>query len=82
MNEFYERVDYAEENFSPLSKCNGSATDRGKIYIKFGKPNSISRSFNQFGKSIETWHYRKLSKVFEFVDQQGTGNFILKSDNE
>lgn len=82
MNEFYERVDYAEENFSPLSKCNGSATDRGKIYIKFGKPTSISRSYNQFGKSIETWHYRKLSKVFEFVDQQGTGNFILKSDNE
>jgi GWxTD domain-containing protein len=37
--QFYERVAYANEHFS--SGKAGRLTDRGKIYIKFGKPDSI-----------------------------------------
>jgi GWxTD domain-containing protein len=37
--EFYERVAYANEHFS--SGKPGRMTDRGRIYIKFGKPDSI-----------------------------------------
>ncbi len=81
MNEFYERVDYAKNNFSPLSKDDGAATDRGKIYIKYGKPTSIQRTYNQYGRSVQIWHYKKLSKVFEFVDPRGTGNYILARSN-
>ena len=37
--EFYERVAYANEHFS--SGKPGRLTDRGRIYIKFGRPDSI-----------------------------------------
>ncbi|HTG86012.1 MAG TPA: GWxTD domain-containing protein, partial [Pyrinomonadaceae bacterium] len=37
--QFYERVAYANEHFS--SGKPGRLTDRGRIYIKFGKPDSI-----------------------------------------
>ena len=37
--QFYERVAYANEHFS--SGKAGRLTDRGRIYIKFGKPDSI-----------------------------------------
>src|SRR5688500_6341450 len=37
--EFYERVAYANEHFS--SGKPGRMTDRGRIYIKFGKPDSV-----------------------------------------
>lgn len=37
--QFYERVAYANEHFS--SGKPGRMTDRGRIYIKFGKPDSI-----------------------------------------
>jgi GWxTD domain-containing protein len=36
---FYERIAYANEHFS--SGKPGRLTDRGRIYIKFGKPDSI-----------------------------------------
>ena len=37
--QFYERVAYANEHFS--SGKPGRLTDRGRIYIKFGKPDSV-----------------------------------------
>ena len=37
--EFYERIAYANEHFS--SGKPGRLTDRGRIYIKFGKPDEI-----------------------------------------
>lgn len=37
--QFYERVAYANEHFS--SGKPGRMTDRGRIYIKFGKPDSV-----------------------------------------
>ncbi|HEX5966630.1 MAG TPA: GWxTD domain-containing protein [Pyrinomonadaceae bacterium] len=38
-DQFYERVAYANEHFS--SGKPGRMTDRGRIYIKFGKPDSV-----------------------------------------
>ena len=77
MNEFYLRIDYAEKEFSTLSKKNGASTDRGKIFIKFGKPQKIERSSNQYGKMVEKWIYEKPHRVFEFVEKDGTGNYTL-----
>jgi GWxTD domain-containing protein len=37
--EYYQRIQYANEHFS--SGIPGWKTDRGRIYIKFGKPDSI-----------------------------------------
>ncbi len=73
--QFYERVAYANEHFS--SGKPGRMTDRGRIYIKFGKPDSIEshptggayeREPGEGGGSTSTypferWFYRYIPNV-------------------
>lgn len=73
--EYYERIAYANENFA--SGIQGWRTDRGKIYITWGKPDSIEshpaggaydRPAYEGGGSTttyayETWFYRYLEGV-------------------
>lgn len=73
--EFYERVAYANEHFS--SGKPGRLTDRGRIYIKFGKPDQIEShpaggsyerpSYEGGGSTstypFEKWFYRNLPKA-------------------
>ena len=77
MEEYYSRIDYAAMEFSGISKNNGISTDRGKVYIRHGKPDNIERASNSQGYVVETWIYKKLNQKYIFVDKQGTGNFIL-----
>ena len=77
MTEFYERVDYAALEFRGITRKNGLRTDRGKIYIKYGKPDKVDRYSNSNGYMVETWIYSKPEKKFIFVDKRGTGNFVL-----
>ncbi len=77
MNEFYLRVDYAVKNFATLSGKSGADTDRGKIFIKYGKPKEIERSSNKYGKVEEKWIYENPSRIFVFVDNDGAGNYTL-----
>lgn len=77
MEEYYSRIDYAALEFRGISKNNGLSTDRGKIYIKHGKPDNIERASDSNGYVVETWVYKILNQKFVFVDKQGTGNFIL-----
>ncbi len=77
MYEYYSRVDHANENFKPISGKNGSTSDRGKIYIKYGAPQRTERAFDERGKAVEIWHYEKSNRVFRFVDKNGTGEFVL-----
>ena len=78
MSEYYKRVDYASKNFASISNKKGFDTDRGKIYIQFGKPKRIERSSNNEGKVVETWYYDQ-QKRFIFVDKQGTGDFSMQN---
>jgi GWxTD domain-containing protein len=78
MDEYYSRIDYAMKNFSALSEKNGAATDRGKTYIKYGTPKKIERSSSRDGKMIERWIYPNPDLVFEFIDQNGAGNYTFK----
>ena len=78
MDEYYSRIDYAMKNFSALSEKNGAATDRGKTYIKYGTPKKIERSSSADGKMIERWIYPNSDLVFEFIDQNGAGNYTFK----
>lgn len=80
MYEYYSRVDYAIKEFRGISKDNGAKTDRGMIYIRFGKPEKIERSSNPQGQVIETWTYLNPERKFIFVDKKGTGNFTLIED--
>ena len=73
--QFYERVAYANEHFT--SGKAGRLTDRGRIYIKFGKPDSIEsypaggyydRPAWEGGGSTSTypfekWFYRHIPNV-------------------
>lgn len=78
--QFFERVAYANEHFS--SGKPGRMTDRGRIYIKFGKPDEIEShpagglyhrpSYHGGGSTttypFETWFYRHIPNVRSGVE--------------
>ncbi|HEY5445125.1 MAG TPA: GWxTD domain-containing protein, partial [Pyrinomonadaceae bacterium] len=79
-DQFYERVTYANEHFS--SGKPGRTTDRGRIYIKFGKPDDIEShpaggnyerpSYEGGGSTstypFEKWFYRYIPNVASGVE--------------
>jgi len=83
-NEFkeqhYQRIAYANEHFAAGKP--GWKTDRGHIYIAFGKPDNIEshpsggqyqRPMEEGGGStstfpFETWHYRYLEGIGDNID--------------
>jgi GWxTD domain-containing protein len=77
MTEYYRRIDYAAKEFRGLGKDNGIKTDRGMIYIRFGKPDEVERTSNNQGQVVETWTYKNPERKFVFVDKRGLGNFTL-----
>jgi GWxTD domain-containing protein len=78
--EHYRRIAYANEHFAAGKP--GWKTDRGRIYISWGKPDNIEshpsggtyeRTPEEGGGStstfpFETWHYRYLEGVGENID--------------
>ncbi len=78
MNEFYTRADYAIMNFSYNNQRNGIETDRGRVYLRFGKPTRIERNYNGKYGVVETWYYDNLKRKFDFEDTNGKGNFIIR----
>lgn len=79
MKEYYSRVDYAARSFSSVSGKNGLHTDRGKVYIQYGKPKDINRTSDNLGKVVEIWTYERPNLTFYFIDEKGTGEFTLKN---
>jgi GWxTD domain-containing protein len=73
--EYYTRADYAYEQFGSLETRNGAATDRGKAYILFGKPESVRREFRNDG-TYEIWSYPNLKRSLVFKEQN-FGEFKL-----
>lgn len=76
MEEYYNRVDFAYFNYQTINEPDGAKTDRGKIFILFGKPSSISRELDKNGMIREIWRYPTIHQTFVFVSQDG--NLILK----
>ena len=78
--EYYERIAYANEKFT--SGIPGWKTDRGRIYITFGKPDSIEShpsggsyerpSYEGGGSTttypFEVWFYRHLDNVGDGIE--------------
>lgn len=78
--EYFERIAYANEKFT--SGIPGWKTDRGRIYITFGKPDSIEShpsggsydrpSYEGGGSTttypFETWFYRHLDGVGDGIE--------------
>jgi GWxTD domain-containing protein len=78
--EYYERIAYANQHFT--SGIPGWKTDRGRIYIRWGKPDSIESrpsggsydrpSYEGGGSTtvypFETWFYRHLEGVGDGIE--------------
>jgi len=79
MNEFYKRADYAALNFSTLANPNGTKTDRGRIYIRYGMPDETKRDYSSNNSVIEIWYYKELKKESIFTDKTGLGNYTLSN---
>lgn len=75
--EYYKRADYSIDNFSTVGYPNGAKSDRGKIYIKYGKPDEIKREYSNSSIVVEIWKYLTLKKEFTFTDKSGLGNYTL-----
>lgn len=81
MEEFFRRVDYAFFNFYTNREF-GWRTDRGRVYIRFGKPTEVSREFPLNRPTREIWIYKNLNKRFVFSDITNTGNYELVSESQ
>ncbi|RPI66518.1 MAG: GWxTD domain-containing protein, partial [Ignavibacteriales bacterium] len=76
-NEYYNRVAYANENFTSYS-LEGWRSDRGMVMIILGAPDNIDRHpFEYYAKPYEVWQFYNLNKQFIFVDYTGFGDYRL-----
>lgn len=77
LSEFARRMQTAETKFR-TSRTSGLATDRGRIYVKYGAPDEVEhRVLEVDRKPREYWRYYSLGYVFIFIDVGGDGNFRL-----
>lgn len=65
LSQYYKRIDYAFFNFQNIQTRDGSKTDKGKIYILFGPPESVKKELKN-GKSHDVWYYPRIGKIFYF----------------
>ncbi len=76
---FYQRIIYADKNFTIRGYMPGWKTDRGKIYLKYGEPDDILKNnYPIKSKSSIVWKYYKIDKNFVFYDFKGYGNYELE----
>ena len=76
MDEFYRRVQYANQHF--MAGGPGWKTDMGRIYIMYGQPDEVVRNPIRFeGPPEEIWYYYRERKTYYFVDKDGFGRYEL-----
>ena len=81
MEEYYARVQYANEHFKSFSE--GWASDQGMVYIIFGMPTNIDvhqndyMTYGAYSGQYTIWTYDRYGKQFAFIDQDGFGDFRL-----
>ena len=75
--EYYGRIAFANQNFG-FTDTAGWLTDRGRIYITYGKPDDLQK-----GETEEVWFYKSLPGVgdnvrFEFTKAGNKEDFRLR----
>lgn len=74
--EFFERLQFANREFGATRP--GWTTDRGRIYIRLGAPDTIERMlYRPDGLPTEIWYYASQGLQFIFVDRGGFGDYVL-----
>lgn len=79
MDEYYKRVDFTNFHFTVNNvDKDGWETDRGKIYVKYGPPDSVDRYTNELNvPPYEIWYYASIDRRFIFEDRSGIGDYTL-----
>jgi len=89
--EYFERIEYCEENFSHGDR--GWRSDRARIYVILGKPDEITRypyhtsprnptnPAETIYDSYEVWSYYKINLQYIFGDRYGFGEYTLLNPN-
>jgi GWxTD domain-containing protein len=77
-NNYKFQLDYVQQKFGSTQVI-GWDTDRGRIYLQFGAPNSVIVENNEQGAyPYEIWHYYKIAdltdKKFVFYNKNLTAN--------
>lgn len=82
--EFCNRVIIADERFTLHKKLRGWASDRGRIYIKFGEPDFVSYPdpIPERERPSIVWSYKRDKKEFVFVELSGYGQYTLWNKDE
>jgi GWxTD domain-containing protein len=82
--EHYRRLAFSNEHFA--AGVAGDRTDRGRIYVIFGPPDSIVKhAAKSTSPADEIWEYRRIpgksdNVSFKFLDRCACGKFELDSD--
>ncbi len=77
-DEFTYNIKIVEKNFGTASKA-GFETDRGKIILKYGKPNDVWTIDNEFNAlPYEIWIYEKVV----ILDQKNVRFLFFNSENK
>lgn len=74
MAEYYRRVDHAWQKFTTPETL-GFETDQGRIYIRYGEPQKIERTYPAGEPTTEIWIYP--DRKFIFQATSGFGDFKL-----
>jgi GWxTD domain-containing protein len=77
-DEFFERIDYANERFDEGTP--GWKTDRGRIYIFFGPPDRIEDypMLNDVNvKGMQIWVYYRYQFGIQFIDTRGDNTYTF-----
>ena len=77
--EHFKRLNYCDSNIK-----GGENSDMGRIFIKYGSPVEINRTFSStsFAKPVEIWEYALNGvKKFVFVDRMENGEYVLVHSN-
>lgn len=74
MDEYYRRIQYANEKFGTWQ--DGWKSAMGMIFILFGPPDDIEvNMYGRDGRHYQRWTYFKISRSFTFVDYNGFGEY-------
>lgn len=83
---FANMFDAVQNKFAYRGK-DGYKTEKGRVYIEYGKPDDIEqKSRDNNSKPYEIWHYYKLKSgqgnvIFVFQDLNSSGNYELFHSN-
>jgi GWxTD domain-containing protein len=81
-SEYQKRIETANALYREPLMDHGYQSDRGRILLKYGKPDNIERHYyDKNRRPYEIWHFSKDHLEFAFVDRSNNGRFQLVHSN-